>query len=133
MGRPALAGTAVDLAAPALPHLLLIGAYRDNEVGSGHALAIKLVQMQMQGAMIHTIALPPLGFNDVQQLLAGTLHVPAQTQGLAQLCVAKTGGNPFFLNQFLMTLAERDMLSLNAVSGSWDWERIRDAHITGNV
>jgi predicted ATPase len=58
-----------------------------------------------------------------------------QTHELAQLCLAKTGGNPFFLNQFLMILAEPDMLRPNAASGSWQWdiERIREAHITDNV
>ena len=42
-------------------HLLLIGAYRDNEVDSTHPLMRKLDAMRHAGALLHDIVLAPLG------------------------------------------------------------------------
>jgi predicted ATPase len=57
--------------------------------------------------------LKPLGFNDLNQLMADSLHHDLETvSALTDLVMRKTGGNPFFVNQFLYTLYEEDLLKL---------------------
>ncbi|HEY0847858.1 MAG TPA: serine/threonine-protein kinase PknK, partial [Noviherbaspirillum sp.] len=124
------------LRAPATSHLLVIGAYRDNEVTAGHALPLMLREMEQHGAKIQTITLAPLDLSDVAQLLSDTLHAGREkVQELAQLCVTKTHGNPFFLNQFLGVLAEQHMLCWDVVQSSWQWDiaSIQQAGITDNI
>ena len=88
-------------------HLLLIGAYRDNEVSLSHPLRRTLEAIGKAGARVQEIVLAPLGLDDVGQLVADALHCEREhAQPLAQLIHEKTGGNPFFAIQFFAALAE---------------------------
>src|SRR5207248_3052113 len=83
-------------------HLLLIGAYRDNEVGPAHPLLRSLEAIRDAEARVHEIVLAPLRIDDVGRLVADALHCkPERARPLAQLMHEKTGGNPFFAIQFL--------------------------------
>ena len=78
-------------------HLLLIGAYRNNEVGPAHPLRRMLEAIRNAGAPVQEIALAPLGLDDVGRLLADALHCePQRARPMAQLVQEKTGGNPLF-------------------------------------
>jgi predicted ATPase len=59
---------------PDVQHLLLLGAYRDNEVSSSHPLMRKLDAIRKTGAIVHDIVLSPLGLDDVVSLVADSLH-----------------------------------------------------------
>ncbi|WP_431655281.1 trifunctional serine/threonine-protein kinase/ATP-binding protein/sensor histidine kinase [Pantanalinema rosaneae] len=116
--------------------LCLIGAYRDNEVTPTHALMVTLEEIRRAGVVVNEITLPPLGLETVNQLMADTLHCcPAQCRPLAELILAKTDGNPFFLNQILMALYEQHLLSFDLATRCWQWdlEQIRQVGITDNV
>ncbi|TFW00430.1 diguanylate cyclase [Oxalobacteraceae bacterium OM1] len=126
------------LQTPAPMHLLIVGAYRDNEVGPGHALPLVLGEPALQGVAVDTIRLVPLTADDVARLLADTLRADADADAvreLAALCVAKTGGNPFFLSRFLIELADGKVLRLQPRTGAWEWslQEVQQARITDNV
>jgi predicted ATPase/class 3 adenylate cyclase len=116
-------------------HLLLIGAYRDNEVDEHHPLALALAQARNAGAKLRRLVLQPLGVEDVQDLVAETLKESRETvRRLSELLHAKTGGNPFHLNQFLESLQERGLLRLGEDRRwHWDVQRIESEDITSNV
>src|SRR6202165_1285572 len=59
-------------------HLLLVGAYRENEVSSSHPLMRMLEAIRETGARVHKIELKPLGLDDVGQLVADALHCEEQ-------------------------------------------------------
>ncbi|MCC5603078.1 AAA family ATPase [Nostoc sp. CHAB 5714] len=54
-------------------YLLLIGAYRDNEVNPVHPLMLTLEEIQKLGATVNTITLAPLDQTSVNHLVADTL------------------------------------------------------------
>ena len=117
-------------------HLLLVGAYRDNEVGAAHPLTRTLEAIRKAGARFEEIALQPLGLDDVGALVSDALHcTPEHAHSLAQLVHEKTAGNPFFAIQFLTALAEEGLVRRDSVSGAWVWEldRIRAHGYTDNV
>jgi predicted ATPase/signal transduction histidine kinase len=117
-------------------HLLLIGAYRDNEVSAGHPLMRTLEAIRTAGEQMHEIALAPLGLDDVDRLVAATLHCePERALPLAELVHEKTGGNPFFAIQFLTALADERLLAFDPVARAWQWDidRIRAKSYTDNV
>ncbi|XXX73144.1 AAA family ATPase [Sorangium sp. So ce134] len=117
-------------------HLLLIGAFRDNEIGPAHPLALALADAQKRGALVTDIVLAPLSASDVAALVAGALHAPAeQVEPLAQLVHEKTGGNPFFAIQFLMELHQEGLIAFDAEAGAfrWDIAAIRDKGFSDNV
>jgi len=118
-----------------LQHLLLIGAYRDNEVDAAHPLMVTLEKIR-KAKSFNTITLQPLGFDDVNQLLADSLNAaPDETEALAEISIQKTSGNPFFLNQFLKTLHHDGLLAFDYHQRRWQWEieKIKKQNITENV
>ncbi|MEH2088320.1 trifunctional serine/threonine-protein kinase/ATP-binding protein/sensor histidine kinase [Nostoc sp.] len=101
-------------------HLLLIGAYRDNEVDPGHSLMLTLTEIQKNQATINTITLAPLNQVKVNQLVAETLKCPENLAlTLSQLVSQKTQGNPFFATQFLKALHQENLIQFDFHSGFW--------------
>jgi PAS domain S-box-containing protein len=117
-------------------HLLLVGAYRDNEVSPSHPLLRTLEAIRAVDARVHEIVLAPLKLDDVGQLIADALHCKAElARPLAELVQEKTGGNPFFAIQFFIALADEGLLAFDPVASAWQWniERIRAKSYADNV
>ena len=117
-------------------HLMLIGAYRDNEVDALHPLVRKLEAIKNAGTRIEDIRLAPLASAHLAQLIADALRCkPERVVPLAQLVHEKSGGNPFFALQFISALADEGLLSFDHVSGRWSWDlsRIHAKGYTDNV
>ncbi|KZM42017.1 hypothetical protein OA92_12315 [Marinomonas sp. SBI22] len=117
-------------------HLLIIGAYRENEISKAHPLNLTLNEIGKTDKDIVRIPLQPLDLNSVNQLIASTLSLPAQdTYTLAELCYEKTLGNPFFLTQFLYSIYDQKLISFNPSQGRWHWDidKIRSWAVTDNV
>jgi PAS domain S-box-containing protein len=117
-------------------HLMLIGAYRNNEVSSAHPLMRKLESIRNAGAIVREIVLAPLTHEDLAQLIEDSLRCePERAISLAQLVHEKTAGNPFFVNQFISSLTEEGLLSFDQRNARWTWDlnRIRAKGYTDNV
>jgi len=117
-------------------HLLLVGAYRDNEVGPSHPLLRTLDTIRNADVRVGEIVLAPLGLDHVNRLIADALRCePERARPLAQLVQEKTGGNPFFAIQFFTALAEEGLLTFDPVARAWRWDMdsIRAKSYTDNV
>ena len=117
-------------------HLLLVGAYRDNEVGPAHPLLRTLEAIRNAGRQVQEIVLGPLGLDDVARLVADALHcAPKRARRLAKLVHEKTSGSPFFAIQFLTALADEGLLAFDRATPAWQWDidRIRAKGYTDNV
>jgi PAS domain S-box-containing protein len=117
-------------------HLMLVGAYRDNEVDSTHPLMRKLGAIRQAGAKVQEIILAPLAVEDLGRLIADSLHCKAErATSLAQTVHEKTAGNPFFAIQFITALAEEGLLTFDHGAARWFWDlnRIHAKGYTDNV
>ena len=117
-------------------YLLLIGAYRDNEVSPAHPLMLALEEIRKTLATVNTLTLAALKQSDLNHLIADTLDCPANLAfPLTQLIYQKTKGNPFFANQFLKSLYEDGFISFNFEAGYWqcDIVRVRTLALTDDV
>jgi len=124
------------VAHPDVRHLLLVGAYRDNEVGPAHPLARTLATIRGAGGRMRETVLAPLRPDDVARLLADALRTgPGRVRPLADLVFEKTAGSPFFTIQFLLALAEEALLAFDPGTAAWTWDlpRIRAKGFTDNV
>ena len=123
------------LTRPKLHHLLLIGAYRDNEVDPNHPLWRKLDAIRQTGTRAHEIVLAPLTSEALTRLLVDSLHCePARVTPLARLVHEKTAGNPFFAIQF-SCVGQEELLTFDHDVGRWSWDlsRIQTKGYTDNV
>jgi len=117
-------------------HLLLVGAYRDNEVSPSHPLLRTLDTIRKAGAFVQEISLAPLAHEDLGRLIADTLScTPGRAVPLARLVQEKTAGNPLFAIQFISALAEEGLLRFDHDGARWRWEleRLHAKGYTDNV
>ncbi len=106
-----------------MPPVLLVGAYRDNEVSPSHPLMLMLEEVRKTGARVTDIRLEPLSAAQLRQLVADTLPGAGEelVVPLSELILEKTGGNPFFLIQLMLTL-NQDGLLARTPQGAWRWD-----------
>ncbi len=128
----------VDLltASTELRSLLIIGAYRDNEVSPSHPLALTLSQITAKGFSHQEIKLGPLQSDGLVKLLIDTLACKqSSAKSLADLVISKTNGNPFFVSQYLRNLYKQRLLVFDQEKYAWQWDdsRIRATKISSNV
>ena len=117
-------------------HVLLVGAYRDNEVTSAHPLMRTFDRIRSAGTPVQDIVLAPLAHEHVSQLIADSLYCDRERAApLATLVHEKTGGNPFFVIQFLSALVEEGLLTFDHGAARWSYNlaRIHAKGYTDNV
>jgi predicted ATPase/transcriptional regulator with GAF, ATPase, and Fis domain len=124
------------LTSPDIHHLLLIGAYRDNEIDAGHLLTWAIGRLETSGAALSRLSLGPLALPELTSFLGDALHgEPAYVEPLARLIQKKTDGNPFFVIQFLKTLEQEGLFDFDDQRAGWSFRMnaIADAEMTDNV
>lgn len=114
-----------------------IGIYRDNEVDITHPLAQTLAEIEEAGIPIDTISLKPIGLANINNLICETLECQSDVKPLAlsELIFNKTGGNPFFVNQFLTMLHDDNYIKFSNAQAEWEWNtnEIKSIGPTDNV
>ncbi len=116
--------------------LLLIGAYRDNEIHATHFLLTTINEIKQNGTRVEQIKLQDLQLSSIIDLVAKILNCKTnQALPLAQLVLKKTSGNPFFITIFINTLKENNLLKFDFEKRHWHWklEEIIVTGITNNV
>ncbi|WP_414582168.1 AAA family ATPase [Scytonema sp. PCC 10023] len=116
--------------------LLLIGAYRNNEVSRTHPLYLTLNEIEKTKATINTINIEALNQADSNRLIADTFRCPeAAAIPLNQMVFAKTKGNPFFIHQFLKFLDDEELISFNLYVGhlQCDIAKVKALALTDDV
>ena len=117
-------------------YLLLIGAYRDNEVSAAHPLMFTLEEIRKANATINTITLATLSPSSLNELVADTLSCSLEvTQPLTQIVYQKSKGNPFFSTQFLKALYEDKFIVFDVELGYWqcDIVAVKALSVTDDV
>ncbi|MGK7903604.1 MAG: AAA family ATPase [Hormoscilla sp.] len=117
-------------------YLLLLGAYRDNEMFPAHPLMLSLDEIAKLGATVNTITLAPLNQAALNPLVADTLCCSLELGlPLTKLVYQKTKGNPFFATQFLKSLHEDGWIEFNFALGHWqcNMTQIRQLALTDDV
>ncbi len=120
-----------------LPHVLLIGAYRDSELQTAHPLNGLINELKTKGVLsFNEITLEPLDLSAITRLMEDTLHSNQnKIDTLAELILHKTKGNPFFINRLLNALYLQGAFTLVPDKGLWEYDlsKIQSADISDNV
>ena len=124
------------LADSSVRYCLLLGAYRDNEVDERHPFALMLADLKREEKAVSQLTLAPLCSDALCNLIGDTLEQDAgQVEPLARVVHEKTGGNPFFLRQFMHELYLKSLLQYDYEANNWRWsvEQISQQSGTDNV
>ncbi|XYH93491.1 AAA family ATPase [Sorangium sp. So ce1128] len=121
------------LADDSLEALFFCGAYRDNEVSPGHPFVRALEELKHTGLVVRDIVLAPLARPHLLEMLSDSLKRD-DCGPLVDAVQKKTGGNPFFVKEFVRSLHDHGVLTFAAGSGwRWDLARIDALAYTDNV
>jgi predicted ATPase/serine phosphatase RsbU (regulator of sigma subunit) len=115
--------------------VLLIGAYRDTDQDRVAMLNMHIGEIKKDNVPASEIVLGPLDSAAVTEYIAELLHVDRDACGqLSALVLEKTGGNPFFIGQFMKAMHERGHIRIDSQTGwAWDLDGIAQMKITENV
>ncbi|MFC1681010.1 AAA family ATPase [Pseudomonadota bacterium] len=119
-----------------IQNLLVMGAFRNSEVGDSHLLSEGISYFKHNGATVNELALQPLESSNIANILAETLSVPAsRVTDLADVVLKKTNGNAFFIKEFLTNICDKGLIrsDFHGVQWLWDIDRIEAMEITDNV
>ncbi len=122
--------------APDVRHLLIVGAYRDNEVSPSHPLMRTLADIENDGGRFELIFLGGLPESYLEDLIADMFSIHGdETKGLARLLSEKTHGNPFFALRFLREIHRDGLLVFDPQKAQWQWDlnAIRSRKYAENV
>ena len=116
-------------------HLLLIGAYRDNEVTPAHPLMRTLEAIRSAGARVRKSPSRPSAGTTCAGCGLALLRPRSARRRWRELVHEKTAGNPFFVIQFLSALVEEGMITFDHGAARWSWDlaRIHAKGYTDNV
>ncbi len=121
---------------PDLTYILMIGAYRSNELSSAHPLTRSMEVVRENGATPIMLDVGPLAAADVRDFLADALRCEPSALGrLTRLCLGKTYGNPFYLGRYIEGLHRDALLRFDTDRGAWTWDNalVEQTAMTENV
>ena len=121
---------------PHLHHMMLIGAYRANEITPNHPLSDLLKQYRDSDRSLREIRLGPLQLNEVQELLIKSLNCSqAESIQLSEITLVRSAGNPLFIIEFLRDIYNAGLLRFNMGRGGWVWDlpQIQRRRLIDNV
>ncbi|HMX41248.1 MAG TPA: AAA family ATPase, partial [Saprospiraceae bacterium] len=139
---------------PGLGYLMVIGAYRENEVSEGHPLGQAIENLHKEwlainetdtstafapdNHLVSRLSIGPLDEADLSDLLKDTLDIsPQQTAELSEIIFQKTRGNAYFVHRFLESLHQEGHIRLETQGQQTKWAfraaDIRTLRITDNV
>jgi len=113
-------------------HFIILLAYREDEVGENHPTMMALRNIHQ----LQTINLWALSQSDVEQLLSDALFQSCTAVSpLASIVQQRTGGNPFFIMEFIKHIFNVGMLDFDITQQYWLWDlkRIKAEGVTKNV
>lgn len=110
------------LSQPDTRPLMLVGAYRDNEVTPGHPLSAAMESL-CKTITPQVVCLAPLNDDSLCQMVADTMHCePSEALPLALLIRRKTNGNPLLVSQFLLALHHDGQIVFDHHAARWRWD-----------
>jgi len=119
-----------------IEHILIIGAFRENEVDTSHPLWSMLEKISKDSLKVSKIILTPLEYSDIHRLVAETVrHGQDQCKSLAESVAANTMGNPFFIKEFLTSIYKKNFLWFDFKIQQWEWyiKAIRKLKVSDKV
>ena len=119
-----------NLSASTSPGIFVVLAARPEALEPGARLVELLAKLDARGRTPELLELEPLTAEQLIAMLADTLsRDPITVAPLADVIARRTGGNPFFVRQFLVHLSERGLLRREREGWTWELDSLARASL----
>ncbi|REG83454.1 adenylate/guanylate cyclase domain-containing protein [Algoriphagus antarcticus] len=119
-----------------LNNILIVGAYRDNELTPGHLFLQFKMELEEQGIHAEEILLENLKEQDIKLLVSNILGKSERyLDELASIVFKKSGGNALFANQFIKAIYKNEMLFFDGNENIWKWniDKLISYNVEGDI
>lgn len=107
-----------------VPYLLVLGTVLEQVWPADHPVPALLAALRSGVVSVSELDLPYLGTVEVGALLVDSFQFAEKDAAdLAEILVAKTHGNPFFVHQLLTDLYQSGRLTFDGTRDRWVWDR----------
>lgn len=115
-------------------NLFVFVTYRNEDVQEDHEIRKMFERLYSYDVKIEEIQLGGLEKEDIKQLLYNTMHLE-KVDEVAEIIVHKTGGNAFFVNQYIKQLQQNDTIRFNSYTLQWhcDLKKLKEMPISDNL
>ena len=120
--------------------MLLLGSFRNDEIGKSGPLARTLKELDGEGENGEEIVLSNLKMAEIAELLCETLGLQTKPFGLARYVLNITEGNPFFVREYINYLYNEGQLFIKQSAdikkkGQWSWKikRANQVNFNGDI
>ncbi|MGE8207506.1 AAA family ATPase [Heyndrickxia sp. NPDC080065] len=124
------------LSEPVSQYLLVIGAYRDDEIKVGHPFSILLEGVQSTNVKICEIPLKPLEYHHIKQFISETFHNQVTELDMITTVIQRISqGNPFYVRQLVQALYEENIVTYDYRLSIWSTniKLLNQLPLTGNI
>ncbi|MDG6778387.1 diguanylate cyclase [Thiomicrorhabdus sp. zzn3] len=124
----------LEVALEELSYFVVIAAYRDNEVPAHHPFARSLHRLADKGIEPEEIALSELNPESVLQMVSDSMPVEDAAQ-ISEAIYRKTGGNAFYVTEYLKQLQSDKIVYFDAQSSRWvsDLNKLQQLPASENI
>ncbi len=108
-----------------LSHLLIVGAYRENELGEEHPLLNVIKARSPEDNLVSRlhIQLSPLRMQEAENFVTDSLGtLLPDIDSLTRCLYRKSAGNPFSLKQILQIIHDEGLLYYDSRHERWHWD-----------
>jgi predicted ATPase len=119
-----------------LTNILIVGAYRDNEINPGHLFSHFKIELEEEGIHPEEILLENLKEEDIKLMVTNVLGKSERSlDELASIVFKKSVGNALFANQFIKAIYKNEMLFFDSAQGSWNWkiDKLISYNVEGDI
>ena len=103
--------------------ILMLGAYRLEEVPPDHIVQQEVMKLKRSGLNVHRLILAPLNLKEVEELVVFTFSCSRdESKALSRFLYNKTKGNVLFIKEVLYSMYRQGQIVFRPQTGSWQWD-----------
>lgn len=115
-------------------NFIVICAFRSDEIEKNPDAVEFVKESSFVSIRQEHLRLEPLTHEDVQLMLTGSFHLSANDIGeLVDIIYQKTGGNPFYVAEYVKSLYESGFIHLGSRKCEWNSDAIRESQVSENL
>ncbi|MDA3791040.1 MAG: sigma 54-interacting transcriptional regulator [Desulfobacula sp.] len=111
------------ISSPVIESMLILGAFRDNEVNAEHPLKAMIEMLKKEEVFYQSILLAPLEVSTISQMIVECLDCSEdKALPLVQWVHTRSLGNPFHGKELLTFLNEQKKMVYDIPQHMWSWD-----------
>ncbi|MGE6260030.1 AAA family ATPase [Heyndrickxia sporothermodurans] len=124
------------LTQPISQYLLIIGAYRDDEIKVGHPFSLMMEEVHKTNIHLHEIPVTSLEYHHISQFISESFHHQvSEIDRMTTVIQRISQGNPYYVRQLVLALYEENIVTYDYHLQRWmtDSKLLNQLPLNGDI